>query len=608
MLMPTMALAAVLAVTPADAGRPVDLANLAGWRIVVSADAVPSERFAASEFQGLYERASGLKLPIVNEASGAARCVFIGPGPDMARSPVGFDVAGFGDEDLRIIVRDDGIAIAGGRPRGTLYGVYCFAEDHLGVRFLTADHTHVPPVGPWRCVGPIDRFHHPPLAMRWSYYGEVNRDAAFAARLRVNTVPTEAHLGGRTGITNINHSFYRQLPSQRYGADHPEYYCLRDGRRLAAVKNDGYDNEPCLMNPEVRRLVTAAVRTEIAAHPEQRNVSVSQNDNDKACRCGLCTALDEPEGTPMGSLLHFVNGIAAAIGPAHPEVQVGTLSYWYTRRPPRVRVPAPNVQIQLCSIEACQLHPISDPTCKLNVGFCNDLGRWGGMCQNISIWNYNTNFSNYLLPCPNLRVIESNVRFFVANHARGMFMQAAGNARGGEMSELRNYLIAGLLWDPARSGDRLVDEFIALHYGRSGPLVRRYIDLVHDTAAASGAHHGCFARRADQYGLDASVAPRALALFEEALAVADDDVVRARVERASIGALRLAIDPVWELEDTASADAELLARMRPLVARFLELCDRHGVDRVSEGTKMATVRDRLGPLARQAMSGRDGEE
>ena len=31
---------------------------------------------------------------------------------------------------------------------------------------------------------------------------------------------------------------------------------------------------------------------------------------------------------------------------------------------------------------------------------------------------------------PNLRVIEPNVRYFVANHARGMFMQAAGNAPG----------------------------------------------------------------------------------------------------------------------------------------------------------------------------------
>ena len=62
------------------------------------------------------------------------------------------------------------IAIAGGRPRGTLYGVYTFLEDYLGVRFLTADHTHVPAVGNWRKVGPLDRFYHPPLSFRWVAY------------------------------------------------------------------------------------------------------------------------------------------------------------------------------------------------------------------------------------------------------------------------------------------------------------------------------------------------------------------------------------------------------------------------------------------------------
>jgi len=131
--------------------------------------------------------------------------------------------------------------------------------------------------------------------------------------------------------------------------------------------------------------------------------------------------------------------------------------------------PRPNVQIQLCSIECCLIHPIDDPNCPKNVEFHRDLKGWGAISKNVSIWNYNTNFTNYLLPCPNLRVIEPNVRFFVANQTKGIFMQAAGNAWAAELSDLRNYLVANLIWDPNRSGERLIAEFVDLHYGRAAP-------------------------------------------------------------------------------------------------------------------------------------------
>lgn len=115
----------------------VDLAALAGWDVVVAENAIASEVYAAEEFQRILHRASGPKLPIVRQITRPDRHVFIGPSEALRKSAVGFDVGSFGPEDLRIIVRDQNIAIAGGRPRGTLYGVFTFLEDYLGIRFLT---------------------------------------------------------------------------------------------------------------------------------------------------------------------------------------------------------------------------------------------------------------------------------------------------------------------------------------------------------------------------------------------------------------------------------------------------------------------------------------
>ena len=73
------------------------------------------------------------------------------------------------------------------------------------------------------------------------------------------------------------------------------------------------------------------------------------------------------------------------------------------------------------------------------------------------------------------------------------------------------------------------------------------VELIHDAAVASGVHRNCFADRAVQYGIDPALGRPAVALFQQALAEAETDEVKKRVERASIGAYRLAIEPVEEL-------------------------------------------------------------
>jgi len=212
------------------------------------------------------------------------------------------------------------------------------------------------------------------------------------------------------------------------------------------------------------------------------------------------------------------------------------------------------------------------------------MTEWGKICREIYIWNYNTNFSNYLLPCPNLRVIEPNVRYFLAHGARGIFMQAAGNALGAELSDLRDYLISNLLWDPGRSGGKLLDEFLDLHYGPAAPPIRRFIKFTHETTAASGKHPRCHGS-ADQFGIDRTIAEEGLKDFAEAMRLADSEKLKARVEKASICAHRAAIEPVWEkkLPLSLHLDEATIRRMRPMVREFFGLCRKHGVTMVSEG-------------------------
>jgi hypothetical protein len=245
----------------------------------------------------------------------------------------------------------------------------------------------------------------------------------------------------------------------------------------------------------------------------------------------------------------------------------------------------------LCSIECCQFHAINDPDCPPNRVFCADMDAWGKVTSNIFIWNYNTNFSAYHLPVPNLRIIERNVRYFVERGAKGIFMQAAGDTTGGEFSDLRNYLIANLLWDPQRDGRRLIDEFLDLHYRGAAPPIRRYLNLLHDRTA-TGLHRNCYGDAAG-FGVNEEIARVLTEAFGEAMRLADDDEVRARVEKASVIAYRVALELCWYLKPDQKLDPETATRLRPAFEKYFALCEKYQIQRVAEMELATDARKRL---------------
>ena len=590
----SMLVVLVLAAETSFAGE-FTLEKMKGWSIVVAGDAAASERYAGEEFQSLFRQLTGLDLPIVGQAPAKSKNVFIGPGAAAAAGRAGFDASGMGEESLRIRIRGKNIVIAGGRPRGTLYGVYEFFERYCGVRFLTAEQTHFPGVGQVPPLEDTGFSYTPPFSFRWSYYKENSDRPDFAVRMRVNTVAKDEKLGGSTRQTLIGHSYGRWITTEKYGKTHPEYFAFIDGERKCTLATPA--TEPCVTNPDVIDLITEGVLADLDANPGMENIAVSQNDNDGYCRCPECEAINQREGTPMGANLALVNAVAERVEKKYPDVKIGTLAYWYTRKAPKTIVPRKNVQIQLCSIECCELHPIDDPSCPKNREFCEDVRAWKAICDNVWVWNYNTNFSYYDLPFPNLSVIGPNLRFFRDNHARGVFMQANGNGNAGEFCDLRNYVLSRSLWDPSLDSEALVEEFCRLHYQEAAPVILEYIEFIRDNAERLHCHPNCGAAPVE-LGLTPEAAFKAMDLFEKALAAAGSDAVRARVEKASIPAYRTLIlvnGFPWKVENGV-CKRDLPQEYSGLVPQYIALCEKYGMSMVSEQLPAKDYFDRLSKM------------
>jgi hypothetical protein len=563
-----------------DTGPTVPLHALKTWTIVVAPDATPSEQYAVEEFRTLFKQAARVELSVSNEISAKTNVFRIGPGAS-AQAP-----DQFGEEELLLQIQSDSVTITGGRPRGTLYGVYEFFERYLDCEFLTYDHTWLPEAAALKTL-PVEQYRYKnPFSFRWSYYKENSDHPEFATRQRINTVATDEKLGGKTPQNLINHSFYKWVNPEKFAKTHPEYFALIDGARQVTGSAGG-GPQPCPSDPAVIDLVTQGVLEELAQNPGIRNVSVSQNDNGAYCQCPRCEEINQREDTPMGANLMLVNAVAERVEKTHPEVMIGTLAYWYTRKPPKTIKPRANVQIQLCSIECCSLHPLNDPACPGNRAFCADLDGWKAISDNIWIWNYNTNFSYYDLPFPNLKSIGPNVKYFLDSHAKGVFMQANGNGNAGEFCDLRNYVISKCLWKPGSDSWALAEKFCKLHYGNAADEILTWLRREYDAAQQGGFHPDC-GPTAERLGLTPEVVQEALACFARAMDKADNDAIRDRVEKASISAYKAALltAPVsWQFVDGKLNRAQT-DEGKAILDKYTALCAKHHMTMHSEGVSL----------------------
>ncbi|RKU31609.1 hypothetical protein C6497_01400 [Candidatus Poribacteria bacterium] len=534
------------------------VSEMKNWKIGTPNQATTSEQYAAEEFQRLFKPAIQLALPLetIDE-----------PNNDKDQVTI-MSLSSLDEEEISIIVDQSYIQISGGLPRGVLYAVYQFLEELIGIRFITSDHTFIPDDSEMQIPCGIYTYN-PPFSFRWSYYRENSNSPEFAAKRKVNTITDAENLGGKTQQNLINHSFHFLVPFNLYGEDHPEYYALHEGERDTDTHGGG--PQLCVTNADVIEIAANTAIQHLTDNPNISNISVSQADTARYCRCDTCEELNQAEDSPMGSQLTFVNAVAERIEKVHPNVSVGTLAYWYTRQAPKTVRPLPNVQIQLCSIECCTFHAIDNPDCEKNQAFCSDTIDWGKICNDIWIWNYNTNFRCYDLPHPNLRCIGPNVRYFLRNNAKGVFMQANGNGLTGEFSDLRNYLISQLIWNPHLNEQEILSEFVELHYEDAASAIMDYIDFLHDNVETKGLHPGTFPSPAD-VGLDGESSRRIFEFFDEALKLAPNSEIKARVEKASIPAYKAMI---------VAGGIDGIKR-RNTVAEYIALCNRYGMTHAAE--------------------------
>jgi len=490
--------------------------------IVTSEQASPCELYAAQELQKYLERITGEVLPVKPETEDLdGGMILVGAGARTEQLGVQVNLADLGEEGLLIRTVGPHLIVAGGRVRGTLYGVYSLLEEYLGCGWFRPGPLGevIPREGEFALTD-INLVQMP--SFEWRNMSGVG-DAAWMVRNKLDPTGSGDSYGVERGDVPMfgsrGHAFDRLCPPSRYFISNPEYYALVNGKRIW----DG--GQLCTSNPEVIKICAETLMEQMRQRPNCKIFSCVQDDGYGWCECESCRALDVQPDLMTDRLMTFVNAVAEITTKEFPDKYLLTLAYTQKNTEPPFKVkPAKNVVIWITHYSpCCHVHPIA--TCPKNATQKRQIEGWAGI-SHLYVYDYRVDFAHYLMPYPTSYAIAADIPYYRDVGVKGIFYQGgASDAQFG----VCQYLIAKLMWNPDLELDEILDRLFTRYFEAAGPPMERYFHLLHDPVRDQDIHMNLYSAPPAEL-FTPELFEAADACFDEALALAPSDLVRRRVE------------------------------------------------------------------------------
>ena len=509
-------------------------------------NAIASEKTAAQELKNYLGKIFSAEFKVSQSAS--VNKIVLGYHKDNQVIFRPEELKMLGEEEF--LIRSDqkgNIYIIGGRPRGTLYGVYHFLDNLLGVHWFSSEYEFVPKK---------KQFVLPDLNLRekpaFSYRKTPSRhnrsrtpDPLWCARNRFNDcafVPakmkkeTLTPYGGGVYYAPPHpcHTMPLLFPPGKLIKEHPEWLAVKQGKREYHTKIQyiGY----CLSNKELLNATIEKVKANLRAYPEAKYMSVSEGDGSGVCECQKCQKIIADHGGKNSALwLHFLNQVADAVREEFPDKLIGTLAYTHTADAPENMTARDNVLIWLCAWGHWRGLPYKDSRNDRGTEFMQTLQKWKKICKNVHIWDYMSTYDNVFRPMPDLRNNFINVKHYREAGVDGIYVQGVSlTFESG--APFKYWAQARCAWNPEQNYEELLKTFCDEYYGKNaGKYIYEY-----------WLHMEKVNRKAGFYKINLSgwegVAPHAArsnilyadSLFRKALAETKDPVYLKHIELAYI--------------------------------------------------------------------------
>lgn len=380
----------------------------------------------------------------------------------------------------------DQILINGGGTRGALYATYHFLEDYCNIHWWSEYEDYVPKASSLT-LPTLDKSGKPAFLYRDIYRTRnLHNPSLMAIRARLNRngdVAIPAEYGGsfNYGPPYHCHTFDKYVPEAKFFATHPEYFSVRNGKRVGGQ----HKGQLCLTNPELKQIFLVQLLEKIKEGealakkqgvPAPRIYDVSQNDNSYYCQCENCMAF-VAKHEHSGLYLTFINWLAGEVAKTRPDLYISTLAYHYSEPPPKGGIhAAKNVIVKLTDTLTNQAASILEPE---NTVFKKFVEDWKNYADHLFIWDYAITFTRGITGLPFASEFHYGdlYRHYHQNNVSGIFWEHE-SPHVADMFELKYFIETKLFEDPYQDVNKLINTFMTCYYGEAGPYVLKYRQIL----------------------------------------------------------------------------------------------------------------------------------
>ena len=468
-----------------------------GVEIVIADAPTPTAKYAAKELQTALKRVLALDASLVSEKETGKNVSFrflVGP---LKSCPLpdglGNDCFVIDSPDrasLRLAGTDNDISPLAPRYKafaGTLYAVYRFMQDKLGVRMLWPGESGI--VYPEKQSVSTDDYHvkdGPAMPIRSAFYG-------FGRRYPRESLLAAVRWGRFNGLGCswrgwFNHSSAQAL-GDRYGKTHPEYYALIRGKRVVPQKNERARWKICHSNPDLPGLFADWGMK----HPDGRDFfPVSPNDGHNWCECEECRKLDAGQQAKFdnlddplctsGRVFTLADRVARELEKRGSKQLVAVYAYSAHTDPPAV-LPKLHDQVLVAVAKGIPWKLVPEDEKK----FDELMKLWAVRAKNVLLRDYPGVGRTGVTPYPRLAASTVKKLFRTFKNFCGVD-NCGDDSRSYALWGPTQYVLAHLLWAPEADAEKLLDDYYQSGWPKSQKWVRAYFDYFEKRTAEIRRH------------------------------------------------------------------------------------------------------------------------
>jgi len=450
------------------------------FSIYHTSNAPESVQEAALELQRYIVKVSGAYLPITTSRPEQN---FISIGDSSPFQALDIAIKDIMPEGYRIISRngnlyivgndtpDNTVTSTGGTSTGTLYGVYAFIEQYLGVRwFMPGEVGEYVPRQNSIIIPAVNISGAPDFQRRELPYIQ-NSNPEVKQWYRRN------RLGG---ILRLNHGTYwhRAIPPEEFER-HPDYFAMINGKRHKPLTDK--QNKLCTTNQNLIREYALKACAFFSQSEANTSYSLSPADGTMGwCECAACTGLDETDNNgnvfKTRRILTFYNEVARLVEVQFPDRYLCGYVYADYIRPPAdssitihpnvCLVLAPNYHRRLFmpEVQARWRELVRGWTRHKPLASYYDFPAW-----------FNADFGQPMPP--NKKILSYMFPILKENNVKGLYLY--GVSAWGHGAAF-NYIFSRLAWDANQDVDALYIDFFSKCYGRGGEKMQAIYELIEE--------------------------------------------------------------------------------------------------------------------------------